>query len=91
MKFKEDKLYSHVRKLLRQKYPQKDEQKIGEEKKCNTSKPDFVIERKIRGKIHRIVIGVKAKHEMTRNEKTDTEKKGMEAIKKEIPHRLIFP
>jgi len=60
MTFREEEMYPYVRRNLRARYPAHKGWEIYEKDRWNGYEPDFVVERRRRGKIQRVVVEVKA-------------------------------
>lgn len=67
MNFKEREMYDAVMKSLRRRFPKRKGWKIHQQPKGSGYTPDFVVERKVRDQIHRVVVEVKAEKRITQD------------------------
>jgi len=59
MTFREEDMYPYVRRNLRARYPKHDGWEIYKKPKWPGYEPDFVVERKKRGRVQRVIVEVK--------------------------------
>ncbi|RLI74026.1 hypothetical protein DRO97_06475 [Archaeoglobales archaeon] len=65
--FREEDMYPYVRRNLRKKFPASAGWNIYEKDRWRGYEPDFVVERRYRGKVERIVVEVKLTCRVTRS------------------------